>query len=623
MMNVLKELTREQVKEKLIAEGFPVHTCTRLYDEYISGDVLDMLDEIPAELVPEIGLRIMLKKFVHKFKSNPIQPTTMQQITNFTNQKHNDENETTGLNEFILPKLSETLEKKLSDRKTCWEAVSLLIKELVSFYSVSDYEINRPAHYECICKSILSKYPCLNDYIKSICQTENENGIRKKVLKEHRYLSGLFSNALRKERHRIKQLQNAKCQGTNESNDKLTDKSNESEFKEHSQENSEMSVKTELVEYDENYSPQATKRKYSHDGDSVSKRSKVTSSSPSSSLSSYESDTFEPLNENYVINFFNNLKQNLQTVPYDVTFVLAGAHHVHAHKILVLNSSSFFTNLLSKNLQSTPQVYINLPGIQDYESFQFCINFIQNGRLSACKNEKLYDYKKMAMILQLNDLVEQLQVLIEKYELDTSYSNFRAILSNFYTTINQNYLSQSQKFDELKTIVSKNPNFVFDTINRDFMIKEKYIYESQLISEQSMDLYLENFKYFDLKKNGDDKYESGSENFKRNTLVIFSLDSTGSNYVLRTKLNYTDATVLNSGIKDLFESLLKEVTDKKYRLQLNRICYLKKPSNCKTIKLETIKTSTDCFRAIVEYSRSNASKELPFVLVTCHLSVNF
>ncbi|CAF0713619.1 unnamed protein product [Brachionus calyciflorus] len=384
-----------------------------------------------------------------------------------------------------------------------------------------------------------------------------------------------------------------------------------------------MSIKTELVECDESY---IVKRKYSPSPDLISKRLKITASPSSSSVSSaysIESDYEPPLNENYVLNFFNNLKHNLQLMPYDLVFTLANGKQVNAHKILVLNSSVFFSNILSKNcLQTSEKIFINLPTIYDVDSFRFCINFIQTGRVGTPpQNDKLFDLRNMAIILQLNDLIDQLNGLIEKYELEASYSNFRAILTNFYTTINQSILSQNQKLDDLKNIANNTNNFVFNTINRDFMIRDKYIYNSQILSDQSYESFFENFKMINIKSNLNEN--SASESFNRNSFVIFSVDSINLNYVLKTQLSFTDTATLHTGIENLFENLMRELTEKKFRLQLNRICYLKKPSNCKSIKLETIKTSTDCFRAIVEYSRTNLNKELPFVLVTCHLSVNF
>lgn len=155
-----------------------------------------------------------------------------------------------------------------------------------------------------------------------------------------------------------------------------------------------------------------------------------------------------------------------------------------------------------------------------------------------------------------------------------------------------------------------------------------------------------------------EKAASSSE-FLRHTLIIFSINLDSSllttttnshssstsdsvntfklyNFVIKSRLNFTDLGCLKDEIARLFEQFLNQVLTKClshhthpqydaapwYRCVVNRVCYLKKPSNCKTIRVETIKSSTDCFRAIVEYSRLNEhTRELPYVLLTTHSSV--
>ena len=63
------------------------------------------------------------------------------------------------------------------------------------------------------------------------------------------------------------------------------------------------------------------------------------------------------------------------------------------------------------------------------------------------------------------------------------------------------------------------------------------------------------------------------------------------------------------------------LSDYLFEANIDRVCYLKKPSNCKTIRLEQIKSSTDCFRAMVEFSRRSELNERPLIFVTCHANV--
>lgn len=362
----------------------------------------------------------------------------------------------------------------------------------------------------------------------------------------------------------------------------------------------------------------ADKRKLDQDADLMCKRSK-SSSSPSSFSSLSDSDS-ESIHDAYVLTFFNNLKQNLLTIPHDLTFVLAGGRQIHAHKILVLNSSAFFSNFAK--LSEPGKVCIHFSNIKDHESFEFCLNFIQNGRIGYVSYDKIYGYTKMANLLKLTDLAEYLSALSSKCELNASYKNLQAILTTFYANICQTFNKINHEMDNLKNVLKDVENFEFDIINKDFMIKEKYMYYSELVDERSMNSYLENYKYLSIGNCLDTGDECG-EKFKRWCLVMFSLEKTSCNYVIKSRLNFTEINVLKQEISDLLEYLLSRVTNKKFQMQINRICYLKKPTNCKAIKLQSINTSTDCFRAIVEYSKLNSNQELPFVLLTCHSSIKF
>lgn len=360
------------------------------------------------------------------------------------------------------------------------------------------------------------------------------------------------------------------------------------------------------------------KRKLDQEMDWICKRSK-SSCSPSSFSSHSDSDP-DSIHDAYALTFFNNLKQNLLAIPHDLTFVLYGGRKFYAHKILVLNSSAFFSNFAK--LSESGKVCIHFSNIKDHESFEFCLNFIQNGRIGLVNYDKIYGYTKMAHLLKLTDLAEYLNTLSKKYELNSSYKNLQTILATFYSTISQKYNKINHEMDKLKNTLKSIENFEFDIINKDFMIKEKYMYNSEFVDEQSMDNYLENYKYLSI-RNCLETSDESEEKFKRWCLVVFSLEKTSCNYVIKSRLNFTEANVLKQEINELFEYLLSCVTNKKFKVQTNRVCYLKKLTNCKTIKLESINTSTDCFRAIVEYSKLNSNKELPFVLLTCHSSIKF
>jgi len=201
---------------------------------------------------------------------------------------------------------------------------------------------------------------------------------------------------------------------------------------------------------------------------------------------------------------------------------------------------------------------------------------------------------------------------------------------------------------------SLNCHIEIDVLNRDFGIKDKYVYPSwfseqlEKHKEDELSCYFEQFSFINL--NSPISIDSNLTNtdFSRNSLILFCL-SFGenehfklNNMIINAILNFTDLNILKANIKQNLDILLNQYilkeklqlnfshdTDPKEKFQqfslhvdMKKVFYLKKPMNCKTIKLEQINTSTDCFRAIVEYSRFNSAKETPFVLITCNATVN-
>lgn len=397
----------------------------------------------------------------------------------------------------------------------------------------------------------------------------------------------------------------------------------------------------------------------------------------------------------YQTKFFANLRDYLHAQPFDVCFLLDQNQPINAHKLIVYNSSTYLRNKIDQNdyKHPIPVQYIRLEGVNDAESFRTCLEYMYSaGDELSMSKLKLNDLKCMSQLLELDDLTLLLENLIEKYPIEPVASlaeqqiqqtehnslqtqlsllaatnqldlqsilhqiylnNLRATLSPVQLALTSQsspredlFFTNNQTFTKVKNyfqlVLEKNATSLeIDTISREFLIKDKYIYPSMLRQTESLEQYFENFSFVNLSKNKEIK-ESNRCEFTRHSLFIFCLNCSSSgensnfkleNYVIPTELNFTDLSALKDDLKKVIGEFFNELMDKlnlnrsglNYKAILNRVCYLKKPSNCKTIKLETIKTSTDCFRAIVEYSRSNSdfSNELPYVLVTCHASINF
>lgn len=386
-----------------------------------------------------------------------------------------------------------------------------------------------------------------------------------------------------------------------------------------------------------------------------------------------DSDQKIKIKSNFLSKFFSNIRTYFESQPYDVCFILDTNQRISAHQFLLINSSNYFRDKIENSLTK----YIRLEGVSDFESLKTCIEFVYSAgdEFTVCKN-KLNDLKNMAILLELDGLVVLVQNLIIKYPVEEilkpkveNYLNNQAfnflaqnqidlqnILNQIYFNTFRNELanyqvkpveeeekSEVKSLTQTKTSLADN-SLEIDTISRDFLIKDKYIYPSMLLSTDSLNQYFDNFIYINLSDVCKEPVGNKPSEFMRHSLVIFCLSSPGENfdsnnvksknYVVKSQLNFTDLDALKEDLKLIFASFLQDVFKKlnldintkdesNFRAILNRVCYLKKPSNCKTIKLETIKTSTDCFRAIVEYSRANSSKELPYVLVTCHATINF
>ena len=195
-----------------------------------------------------------------------------------------------------------------------------------------------------------------------------------------------------------------------------------------------------------------------------------------------------------------------------------------------------------------------------------------------------------------------------------------------------------------------------EPINRDFSIKNKYIYPSMLSTASSDKLvadllgnYIESHSLIklDSAKSAADSLKTSKNEFDRDTLLIFCLNMGDgeatkfkfNNYLVKIKLVFTELDVLKDDIKKSLDEFLNSYLVKRFKQEqpttenseyeseyafdthIDKVCYLKKPSNCKTIRLEQIKSSTDCFRAMVEFSRRNEFNEKPFIFVTCHAKV--
>jgi hypothetical protein len=197
-----------------------------------------------------------------------------------------------------------------------------------------------------------------------------------------------------------------------------------------------------------------------------------------------------------------------------------------------------------------------------------------------------------------------------------------------------------------------NALFEIDTIGSQFAILNKYIYPSMLdnsdetMTRSMLGKSLENFTYVNVKMNHSRKLKPDvNSEFDRDSLIVFCLfagESKFNNFLIRSKLNFADIDALKEDVKHNLEAFLKTLhsidenetiscSNNNNRslsesvemcVSINRVFYLKKPANCKTIRLDQMKSSTDCFRAIVEYSRFNETNEKPLVFTTVHASVS-
>ena len=197
-------------------------------------------------------------------------------------------------------------------------------------------------------------------------------------------------------------------------------------------------------------------------------------------------------------------------------------------------------------------------------------------------------------------------------------------------------------------------NIEIDSFGPEFSIKNRYIYPSLLQSIKSsslktyLDSFLEHYTLVNLNKEFNYSFEINEDEkiCHRNSLLIFSLsidDGENSvikfnNYIILTKFYFADFNVLKDDIRSNLDKFLNnyivkqlendmcglDLKENEYSLSttISKVAYIKKPSNCKTIKLEHIKSSSECYRAIVEYSKPNEKKEKPFVFLTCNASVN-
>lgn len=203
--------------------------------------------------------------------------------------------------------------------------------------------------------------------------------------------------------------------------------------------------------------------------------------------------------------------------------------------------------------------------------------------------------------------------------------------------LNEKLLLKTSAFTSVNNIL-----FEIDTIGSQFLILNKYIYPSMLQSQSDDEIIdllkkcLENFTFINLEsKYSNSKTELNSD-FNRDALIVFCLFVGGNkfnNLLIRSKLNFADINALKEDVRQNLEGFLLKTLKHmnlnnnilnrfNLNININRLFYLKKPANCKTIRLDQIKSSTDCFRAIVEYSRFNEMNEKPFVFTTVHASVS-
>ena len=258
-------------------------------------------------------------------------------------------------------------------------------------------------------------------------------------------------------------------------------------------------------------------------------------------------------------------------------------------------------------------------------------NVINNFNNFSEKNSK-----NSNVVLDLNKFNENGGALFENSQIRNKISNYLDLVFSNSKYFKSNILTNMNGFIEI------------DTISRDFSIKDKYIYPTTLNNSKVSEIlncYLENFYFVSIQSSEENEMANiansneASNQFLRDSLIVFCLGFGEdrslklNNFLINCKLNFTDINILKENLRkniklflcQIFPSISPKITyemvNKNLNLVINRVCYLKKPSNCKNIRLEQIKSSTDCFRAIVEYSRANNKKEKPCVFLTTHASV--
>jgi hypothetical protein len=390
------------------------------------------------------------------------------------------------------------------------------------------------------------------------------------------------------------------------------------------------------------------------------------------------------LNSNFALKFLNNLKlsyqfdcNNDQLQPHDLCIILNENEKLYAHKLIILNSSNYLRQKIVDNLEKPlveNMACINLRNENNecfnFESVKTCLAYIYSFGIEEkilVKKSNLFKLASTARKFELDDLYSS---IVKQFPLlNVDFTNNSHFIFNAYLGIlRQSELfnlkiheENSNRFDKIDEFMSqldiRNSRIEIDTISRDFFVKDKYIYPSKIANAlQDLKQYLENFSTFlnpSTSSPNRPLNNNINEEFDRCSLVIFCLHMNNNhkeigclkfdNLVLSTRLKFTDLEELKSDLEIYLNEFLcdffrlnkknnqeqQQQDNVKLKAVLNRVCYLKKPSNCRTIRLETIKSSTDCFRAIVEYSRVNhynngfcgSSKELPYVLLTAHASV--
>lgn len=237
----------------------------------------------------------------------------------------------------------------------------------------------------------------------------------------------------------------------------------------------------------------------------------------------------------------------------------------------------------------------------------------------------------------------------------------KVVQNGSYLFENESMLAKVSEYIQDEIMNSRSVEFNIDTITRDFFMKDKYIYPSQEGDEEAnLMVNLENVSIIRL---GDEEYNQkrvqqhhhqnalSHGEFYRHSYIVFCVSIGPSeqfkfnNFLIKAQLKFADVDVLRENIRERLEMFCNGYLLEKLRASCNangvyssiqfgvtvsRICFLKKPSNCRTVRLESIKNSTDCFRAVVEYSRKKPvmtfagddNHLLPYVFITAHANVS-